>query len=248
MATIISATSLVKRYEETAPPVIDNLDLRVDAGDFAVIMGSSGSGKSTLLYLLCGIEHPTSGSVRYGETELSSLGERESALLRRKGMGFVFQDAGLVPQLTLLENVVVPGRLADRDGNRVVKRARDLLARVGIADLADRLPAQVSGGELQRCAIARALVNSPAVVFADEPTGNLNSAHSTAVLDILRELHRGGQTILMVTHELKAACQGRHVLFLRDGSIRDEFMQDDDGAPIGERERRLFQWLTGLGW
>jgi putative ABC transport system ATP-binding protein len=248
MKPIISASALVKRYSESAPPVIDNLTLQIEAGDYAVIMGSSGSGKSTLLYLLCGIDNPTSGSVRYGETELSALDERESALLRRRAMGFVFQDAGLVPQLTLLENVAVPGRLMDRDGTRVVKKARELLARVGIPDLADRLPAQVSGGELQRCAIARALVNSPAVIFADEPTGNLNSAHSAAVLDILQKLNAGGQTILMVTHELKAACLGRHVLFLRDGTIRDELVQGGNGESIEERERRLFQWLTGLGW
>ena len=246
MEDILSAHDLVKRYADSDPPVISNLSLSFKTGEFAVIMGSSGAGKSTLLYLLCGLDKPNTGVVLFGDVDLTRFSENTAAIHRRTHMGFIFQDAGLVPQLTILENVVVPGCLIEKDRKSVLEQARELLCKTGILDLAARLPAEISSGEQQRCAIARALINSPDIVFADEPTGNLNSAHSQTVLDLLEELNRDGQTVIMVTHELRAACRGNRVLFLKDGCVEDTYTPAK--GSLEEKEEKMFQWLTGLGW
>lgn len=246
MNHILSAKDLVKHYIESGPPVINNLSLCFSPGEFAVIMGSSGSGKSTLLYLLCGLDKPNAGTVFFGDKDLTALNESAAAIHRRTHMGFVFQDAGLVSQLTLLENVAVPGCLVEPNKKKVLKHSLDILEKTGIVNLANRLPAEVSGGEQQRCAIARALINKPDIIFTDEPTGNLNSAHSQAVLDLLETLNRNGQTIVMVTHELKAACRGKRILFLKDGCIEDTYTQT--AGSVEQKEKRMFQWLSRLGW
>ncbi len=249
MSSILTAENLVKTFHTDGNEVrvIQNLELDIREGEFAVIMGSSGSGKSSLLYLLSGLDRPCEGSVRLGDTCLDKLDENELARLRRSGIGFVFQDFNLVPHLSLLENILIAGYLFQKNKAMLERRARELLELVEIGHLADRLPTRVSGGEQQRCAVARALINQPRVLLADEPTGNLNSPASENVFDLLNGIHRRGQTIVLVTHELKAACRGDRVLFMRDGRIVDGYAFDPTVAPI-DREIALFQWLSERGW
>ncbi len=250
MTALISATRLDKSYagSDTAEvQVLNKVGLEVRGGEFVSLMGSSGSGKSTLLYLLSGLEKPTAGEISFDGARVDEMDETALALLRRRGIGFVFQAIHLVPHLTLLENIVVPGYLIPGEREQVRQRAQKLLDTFGIGDLADRLPAQVSGGEQQRAAIARALINEPRAVFADEPTGALNSSAGEAVLDAFRTLNREGQTIVMATHEVRAACCGDRIVYLRDGRVIAELELDAD-ATVQEREAEALRWLADQGW
>lgn len=250
MTTLLTTRKLGKTYQVDAVPVpsLAGVDLAVAAGELVVLMGSSGSGKSTLLYLLSGLERPSEGEIDFDGQRIDRMDETELSLLRRAGIGFVFQAINLIPHLTLFENVVLPGYLLEPDRNRVDARARELLDSMGIGRLADRLPAQVSGGEQQRVAIARALINSPRALFADEPTGALNSAAGSAVLDAFRAINARGQTIVMATHEVKSACIGDRVVFLKDGRIEGEYRIRDSAAGPAEREAMLLAWLVEQGW
>jgi putative ABC transport system ATP-binding protein len=250
-AALIQTRDLGKTYSEGSADVhaLRAVDLEIEQGGFTVLMGSSGSGKSTLLYLLSGLEPPSRGEIHFCGERLDSMDETELSLVRRTGIGFVFQAINLVPHLSIFENVVLPGYLVERDRNAVDSRAMTLLESVGIEELADRLPAQVSGGEQQRAGIARAMVNSPRALFADEPTGALNSAAGKVILDSLRRLNAGGQTILMATHEVKAACVGDRILYLRDGEICSEYRLDADASVSdGDREADVLAWLSAQGW
>jgi putative ABC transport system ATP-binding protein len=248
---VLCAERLTKAYAGAAPGVraVDAVDLAVRAGEFVGIMGSSGSGKTTLLYLLAGLERPSDGSVLVNQRAIDRLAEKDVANLRRDAIGFVFQSMNLLPQLSLRENILVAGYLTRRPRGEVDRTTERLLQEMGIADAADRLPAEVSVGQQQRAAIGRALVNSPRMVFADEPTGSLNSSTSAGVLDLLAAVNRSGTAVVMVTHDLKAACRGGRVLFLRDGRLGGEFDFDREavGAPE-DRERRLCEWLFQRGW
>jgi putative ABC transport system ATP-binding protein len=248
--TLLSCKNLHKSFQSngSAVEVIRDVSLDVCAGDFTVLMGSSGSGKSTLLYLLSGLESITSGQIHFDGREISGLDEKSLALLRREGMGFVFQAFNLVPNLTLYENVLAAGYLGSSSKADVESRATELLDGMGLGELGGRLPAQVSGGEQQRAATARALINSPSILFADEPTGALNSAAGDMMLDSFTALAEGGQTIFLVTHDLRAACRGNRVIFLRDGSVHGEFTFDDDIQARERREESLFAWLSAQGW
>ncbi len=248
-ATLIRTRRLTKSYHSDAAPVfgLREVDLDVEPGELLVLMGSSGSGKSTLLYLISGLERSTEGEIHFGDQRVDAMTETELSLLRRTGIGFVFQAINLIPHLSLFENVVLPGYLVESDRAKVDARARELFTTLGIAQLANRLPAQVSGGEQQRAAIARAMINSPRALLADEPTGALNSAAGSAVLESFRAINALGQTIVMATHEVKSACIGDRVLFLRDGQVRGEYRMD---TPLqgSEREAALLAWLVGQGW
>ena len=248
--TLMSCASLSKSFESDGEPVavIRDVSLEIYQGDFTILMGSSGSGKSTLLYLLIGLESISSGQVWFEGAEISSYSEKNLALLRRSGMGFVFQAFNLVPNLTLLENVLAAGYLTVSAKKDIEARAVQLLEDMGLGKLTGRLPAQVSGGEQQRAATARALINSPRILFADEPTGALNSASGTAVLDQFSALSEQDQTIFMVTHDLKAACRGNRVLFLQDGVLHGEFKFDVTHQGHEQREEVLFHWLSARGW
>ena len=200
---------------------LDDVSLAFERGTFTAIMGPSGSGKTTLVQAAAGLDRPDRGTVRIGDAELTRMREKRLARLRRRRVGFVFQSFNLLPSLTAEQNVVLPLRLAgQRPGHRA---AREALARVGLADRARHRPAQLSGGQQQRVAIARALVCEPDVIFADEPTGALDSRSARQVLGILREAtDRDGRTIVMVTHDPVAAAVADRVLFLADGRIADE--------------------------
>jgi lipoprotein-releasing system ATP-binding protein len=203
---LLAAEGVSKTYETAAGPVevLNSADLRLVPGDAAAIMGPSGSGKSTLLYLLGALDTPTSGSIKVQDTNVAGLNETEAAAFRNEHIGFVFQDHALLPQCTVLENVLVPALVAPEGPYEV--RARRLLDRVGLSHRLDHFPAQLSGGEKQRVAIARALIREPQLLLCDEPTGNLDRASANAVIDLLLELHAAQRTILVVvTHSSELA-------------------------------------------
>ena len=220
-AVVLEGVTKTYGCGEGSVRALDDVSLAFERGTFTAIMGPSGSGKTTLVQAAAGLDRPDRGTVRIGEAELTGMREKRLARLRRRRVGFVFQSFNLLPSLTAEQNVVLPLRLAgQRPGRRA---AREALARVGLADRARHRPAQLSGGQQQRVAIARALVCEPDVIFADEPTGALDSRSARQVLGILREAtDRDGRTIVMVTHDPVAAAVADRVLFLADGRIVDE--------------------------
>lgn len=201
-------------------PVLNGLNLTVDAGEFAVLMGPSGSGKSTLLHLIGGLDQPTSGSIRVGDSNLEHLSERELTNWRSRNVGFIFQMYHLVPVLTAAQNVELPLLLFKMSSSERKERVKTALNVVGLSQRMDHRPNQLSGGQEQRVAIARAIVNHPAILLADEPTGNLDTENSEAVLGLLRDLNtRLGQTILMITHNPEAAAYGHRIVRMLDGRV-----------------------------
>ena len=247
---ILTTKSLSKVYntDQQKTSVISSLDLQIHEGEFTIIMGSSGSGKSTLLYLLSGLDEISGGEIWLQNRPLHQESEKNLALMRRSEIGFVFQDANLVPSLSIWENILITGYLGKYSRQEVRSKAENLLQQVGLEELGHRLPSQLSGGQRQRAAIVRALINSPRILMADEPTGSLNSAASEAVLDIFSDFHRKGQTILMVTHEVKSACRGDRILYFRDGQIIDELVFEKGAESLEAREAHLTQWLVQKGW
>jgi putative ABC transport system ATP-binding protein len=222
--TVIRAKGLRKEFGKGDALVraVDEIDLSVAAGETVAIMGPSGCGKSTLLHLLGGLERPSSGEIELAASRLDQMGERGLARLRRTVVGFVFQAFHLVDELTAWENVELPALLAGRPARAARQRALELLGRVGLADRAGFLPAALSGGQRQRVAIARALSNEPQVVFADEPTGNLDSAATLEVLRLFDTLREDGQTLVIVTHDPRIAATADRLITMRDGAFVDE--------------------------
>ena len=203
--------------------VIRNLDMEIYKGDFTVIMGSSGAGKSTLLYALSGMDKPTLGTIEYAGEEITGMSEDKLAVFRRRHCGFIFQQIHLVDSMSIMDNAISTGMLTGQKQKMLKNKAMELFNRVGISeDLTKKFPAQLSGGEAQRGAMVRALINDPDVVFADEPTGALNSAGVKAVLDVLTDINNGGQTVLMVTHDIKSARRANRIIYLQDGKIIGE--------------------------
>lgn len=214
---MIIATGITKDYDR---PVLRGIDLTVPDGQFLAVMGPSGSGKSTLLHMISGMDAPSSGSVRIDEQEITGMKPDAAARVRLEALGFVFQQPRLLQSLDLLDNVALPGLLAKRRPRaEVVERARSLLAQVGIGELARHRPTEVSGGQLQRAGIARALINEPRIVFGDEPTGALNTAASAQILDLLGSVHEDGRTLVLVTHDPAVAARAERVVVLVDGRI-----------------------------
>ena len=223
VATVVSAAEVARRYGsgDTAVDALRGVSLDVDQGELVAVMGPSGSGKSTLMHILAGLDKPTSGSVAIAGRELTTLSDNELTKLRRAHIGFVFQFFNLLPMLTAEENVTLPQRIAGQKVDRAWLEG--VLEQVGIAGRRTHRPSELSGGQQQRVAIARALVSRPSVLFADEPTGNLDSATSAEILPVLRETVEGyGQTTIMVTHDSRAAAIADRVLHFADGRIVDE--------------------------
>ena len=218
--SVVTAHGLVKTYGRgrAARRVLDGASLEVRAGELVAVVGRSGSGKSTLLHLLGGLDRPEAGTITVAGERVDGRRERELTQLRRKRIGFVFQFFHLVPELTGEENVLLPARLPGiRNG--AVGRGRELIARLGLEDAAKRLPHELSGGEQQRLAVARALVHDPAVVLADEPTGNLDAEAGAIVLGLLRAASDAGRAVVLVTHDEAATAQADRVLHLEDGRL-----------------------------
>jgi len=221
----IEVHGLVKTYGtgSTAVRALRGLDLTIAPGEFVAVMGPSGCGKSTLLHILGSLESPTGGSISVVGRRYEGLDDRELTRLRREHIGFVFQFFNLLPSLTALENVLLPALIAGQVDDARRRRALELLERVGLGDRADHRPTELSGGEQQRVSIARAVLLSPELLLADEPTGNLDSRAGSQVLRLLRELNREeGRTIVMVTHDPSAAAMADRVVFLRDGTVAGE--------------------------
>ncbi|MBQ1903448.1 MAG: ABC transporter ATP-binding protein [Ruminococcus sp.] len=249
---ILTAKELCKSFAHNGGQlhIISNVDMQLFEGDFTVIMGASGSGKSTLLYALSGMDRATSGSIMYEGMDLVTLKEKKLAELRHTDFGFVFQQMHLVSNLTIFENVAVTGYLNKSVSAKETNRRTDeLLEKMSISHIKTHLPSQVSGGEQQRCAIARAVINKPKLIFADEPTGALNRKNTSDVLDLMTQLNCEGQSILMVTHDVRAAARANRILYLSDGKILGDLTLAPYSADdIKSREAQINAWLTSLEW
>jgi len=249
--TLIKTDKLSKSFSSGGAQqhVLKNLDLELYEGDFTVIMGPSGAGKSTLLYALSGMDKPTLGSISFLGQEITKLSNDKLAVFRRKHCGFVFQQMFLLDNLSILDNVLAAGLLASKNRKTIAANARDLLTQVGLTEqIWRKFPTQLSGGEAQRAAIVRALINRPAVVFADEPTGSLNSAAGTAALDVLTQINQDGQSVIVVTHDLKTARRGNRILYIRDGIICGECDLGKYSSDDRERNDKLSTFLSEMGW
>jgi putative ABC transport system ATP-binding protein len=221
MSELVRLTDITKVYQGGVTGALNGVSLTVEQGEFTAVMGPSGSGKSTLLNLIAGLDRPTTGSITVAGSDLGRMGEADLARFRRDRIGFVFQFFHLLPNLTALENVLIPAQL--KSTTSAEARGRELLEQLGIGEVADRYPARLSGGQQQRVAIARALINQPTLLLADEPTGALDTRSGDQVMELLMEVHQRGQTILLVTHDAKLAtrCAAR-VISVLDGKIVDD--------------------------
>ncbi|MDU4878241.1 MAG: ABC transporter ATP-binding protein [Veillonella dispar] len=232
---VIDIQGITKTYVngKLSVPVLHGIDLQVNKGEFVSIMGPSGSGKSTFRNILGGLDRPTTGSYRLNGDEVATLSDDELAFVRNKQIGFVFQSFNLLTKLTALENVALPMIYAGMDKKSRNERAAALLSSVGLGDRMDHLPSELSGGQRQRVAIARALANNPAIIMADEPTGNLDSKSTIDVMNIFRGLYDEGRTIILVTHEPEIATYASRNVVLRDGLIVED-SQNLNMTPVQE--------------
>jgi putative ABC transport system ATP-binding protein len=220
---MIQLSNIHKTYRQGGSEIraLDGIDLTIAKGEFVAIMGPSGSGKSTLLNVLGALDKPNEGIYRLDQDEIGSMDDDAASDLRNRRIGFVFQSFHLLPRLTVLENVLLPQRYALTVDHEAGARARALLDRIGLAKRINHLPGELSGGQLQRAAIARALLNQPALLLADEPTGNLDSKSAVDVMELLTELNRAGQTLVLVTHDPDIAAAAGRTIHLRDGKIAE---------------------------
>jgi len=224
VSELIRLTDVTKVYQGGITGALSGVTLTIEKGEFVAVMGPSGSGKSTLLNMVAGLDRPTSGTIQVGDVDLGQLGEAGLARFRRDQVGFVFQFFYLLPNLTALENVLIPAQLKGMSAN---SQALELMQTLGIADVADRYPARLSGGQQQRVAIARALINHPTLLLADEPTGALDTHTGEHVMELLGRLHSEGQTILLVTHDAKLATRhAARVVSVMDGQLVDDVRLD----------------------
>jgi putative ABC transport system ATP-binding protein len=245
---VLQASGLRKRYElgRHAVDALAGVDFTVERGEFVAIMGPSGSGKSTLLHLLGGLDRPSGGEITVAGQRLSHLDDHQSTLVRRHNVGFVFQFFNLLPTLTAEENILLPLIIDGRDPRRFQARLDTLLALVGLTDRRHHRPEQLSGGEQQRVAIARALITEPAIVLADEPTGNLDTRTGSAIMELLRRSRdEFNQAIIVVTHDARAAAHADRVVFLRDGCVTAEIALRDEPVPA-QRVRAVIETMEGL--
>lgn len=229
--------------------ILKDISLDIYKEDFTVIMGSSGSGKSTFLYSLSGMDNVSGGHIFFNDTDLTTLSSDELALFRRKHCGFVFQQICLVDSMSVMENVLAAGLLNKCDRDALLEKAKELLLSVEVEEHTwSKFPSQISGGRAQRVGIVRALINSPEILFADEPTGSLNSKSGADVLDLFTRFNRSGQSIIMVTHDIKSAIRGNRVLYLRDGKLINECNLGKYDGNNGERINKLNGFLGDMGW
>lgn len=207
------------RFGGNQVQALTDVTFSVEEGEFVAIMGESGSGKTTLLNILAALDRPTGGAVLLSGKSLSGIKEKELAKFRRENMGFVFQDFNLLDTFSMKDNIFLPLVLSGKDYEEMHRLLKPIAHNLGIEDILKKYPYEVSGGQKQRCAVARAIITSPQLIFADEPTGALDSHSADNLLDIFNGINEGGQTILMVTHSIKAACRAKRVLFIKDGQV-----------------------------
>lgn len=254
MAELLEVKDLCRTYviNKRQNNVLKNVNFRISDGEMVAVMGPSGSGKSTLLYCVSGMDNATSGEVRFMDEDITKMKADRLAALRLDEMGFIFQQMYMMKNLTILDNVVLPAiqsRKTKESRREKVSRAEELMRKLGIIEAADNDINEVSGGQLQRACIARSMINSPKILFADEPTGALNRAASDEVIKELTKLNREGTTIMMVTHDAKVAAKCSRILYIVDGNIQGEYDNSKrDAVPEKDAERALNNWLLELGW
>lgn len=246
--SILKVDRISKNFEGSE--VLADISFQIEKGEFVAVMGQSGCGKSTLLYCISGMDLPTKGQVFFDGQKIDELSEKEIERLRLNRMGFIFQKANFLKNLSVEDNIIFPAFQAEKKSRQeVVKEAERLMEQVGILSVADHDIRKVSGGQLQRAAICRAMINHPEILFGDEPTGALNSSATKEIMDILGQINRQGTTLLIVTHDAKVAARADRIIYLADGSIREEcrlgkYMSKD----LQGREERLKDWLEKMGF
>ncbi|RDW17565.1 ABC transporter ATP-binding protein [Oceanobacillus arenosus] len=253
METILEAKDVSKTFvigDNNQQTILKSINMQMKKGEMVAVMGPSGSGKSTLLYNISGMDRVTSGSVRFNNREISSLSEKNLSNIRLNRMGFIFQDIYLLKNLSIFDNIVLSAYLAKNESrDKINQRALELMKKMGIAELANHDITQASGGQLQRVAICRALINQPDIVFGDEPTGALNSKAAADIMKILAEINEAGTTIMLVTHDVKIAAKTERVFYMLDGNIVGEnqlgkYKESNNDSQI--REEILSNWLRKM--
>ena len=248
---LLNAEKLSKSFSNggTMQHVLKNIDLQLYRGDFTVIMGASGAGKSTLLYALSGMDTPTLGTITFADCVISDYSQDELAVFRRRHCGFVFQQIYLIDGMSVMDNILSAGLLVHKDKKALVRRAKELFAAVNISEETQKkFPTQISGGEAQRVGIVRGLINEPEILFADEPTGALNSKTGLDVLDTLTKFNEQGQSVVMVTHDMRSARRGNRIIYLQDGVILGECDLGKYVHGDGARHEKLSSFLKEMGW
>lgn len=252
----LKVTNLCKTYivNKRQNNVLRNVNLEIKEKEMVAIMGPSGSGKTTLLYTVSGMDEATAGKVNFYGKELTDLSANEMSDLRLKEMGFIFQQMYMLKNLSIYDNIILSAYEANHKGkkerNQIQERAKMLMQKLGISDVSDNGVTEVSGGQLQRACICRSLINRPKIIFADEPTGALNKQTSIEVMEELTRINDEGTSIMLVTHDMRVASKCERILYIEDGSIRDEISLGKYNATsdVRERERKLNEWLIKLGW
>lgn len=254
MGHLLEVKDICKTYviDKRQNNVLRNVEFVVNDGEMVAIMGPSGSGKSTLLYSVSGMDNPTSGTVIFDGTDITKLKDKDLAELRLDEMGFIFQQMYMMKNLTILDNIVLPAiqsKKIKKTRKEKMKRGEELMHKLGIIEVADNDINEVSGGQLQRAAICRSMINKPKLLFADEPTGALNRTAANEVMDELVKLNKEGTTIMMVTHDSKVAAKCSRILYIVDGNIKGEY-DNSNKANDSEKEveRKINNWLLELGW
>ena len=230
---MIKVKNISKSYKDAI--VLNNVSLEINKGDFTAVMGPSGSGKSTLLYSISSMDNPDEGEVIFEGIDVYKLSESELSKFRLNKMGFVFQNSQMLKNLSIFDNIILPGMVAKRESIEVVRaRATELMRKMGIEDIKDRDIREVSGGQLQRAAICRAMINSPEILFMDEPTGALNSEAASQVMEILKKLNQEGISIMLVTHDAKMASMAKKVIYIKDGKLAGEIKLSNEKEALAE--------------
>lgn len=254
MGHLLEVKDICKTYviDKRQNNVLRNVEFVVNDGEMVAIMGPSGSGKSTLLYSVSGMDNPTSGTVIFDGTDITKLKDKDLAELRLDEMGFIFQQMYMMKNLTILDNIVLPAiqsKKIKETRKEKMKRGEELMHKLGIIEVADNDINEVSGGQLQRAAICRSMINKPKLLFADEPTGALNRTAANEVMDELVKLNKEGTTIMMVTHDSKVAAKCSRILYIVDGNIKGEYDNaNTENDSEKEVERKINNWLLELGW
>lgn len=254
MKTILEIKNLSKSFEDTQ--VLNNINLKVNEGEFLAIMGQSGSGKSTLLYCISGMDRPTSGEILFCNNDISKLDDEKISEIRLNKMGFIFQHSYLLKNLSIRDNIVLPGFKANTlSRERVNQNADILMSKTGITNIGHHDIKKVSGGQLQRASVCRALINQPDILFGDEPTGALNSSTTKEVMDIINNINSEDTTVIIVTHDAKVAARADRVIFLMDGNIHAELTigkynnnNNNNESEKLSREKLLYEWLEKQGF
>lgn len=254
MKTVLTVKNLNKIFSvnKSKTHVLKNVRLQIESGEFLSVMGPSGSGKSTLLYNISGMDRMTKGSVVFNGQKLETMSEKKLSYLRLRKMGFIFQQIHLLKNLTIKDNIMISAyMIKDRSREEINQKVMELMEKTEITELADNEITQASGGQLQRAAICRALINNPEIIFGDEPTGSLNSKSTNDIMDILADINKSGTSIMLATHSVKVASKTERVLFMMDGEITGEYClgkyvkENNDDA---KREEELLQWVVKMGF